>query len=126
MILPLDYSEIPGFENLYLEDSFVMDIVARPGELTIIAELVLTPGHHWYAPPKPGEQYCYRRGSIRFSPVSHLSWSHQGTPPAVDAGGESDFGGIDSLRVDGENYFLEGDWGQIELSGTTPVVLLTS
>jgi hypothetical protein len=36
-----DYWNIPGFEDLYLEDSWVLDIAARPGVLEFVVDLVL-------------------------------------------------------------------------------------
>ncbi|MEO3762947.1 hypothetical protein [Streptomyces sp. B8F3] len=50
---------------------------------------------------------------MRFSSVSELHWVDQGWPPAVDASGESDYGAIDSMKIDGDRYVMAGDFGEI-------------
>ncbi len=56
------YTELPGLADVYLEDSYVLGIEARPAELRFLLDLVLTPSHEQYRPPLPGEQHCYRKG----------------------------------------------------------------
>lgn len=119
-----DYTQLPGFEHLYLEDSFVLDIVAHPGRLTITADLVLTPEHPQYQPPQQGEPHCFHRGRIEFTAVRRLVWSAQGAPPAIDASGDLDYGGIDALRRIGEVTYLDGDVGQLEIESPTATVYL--
>ncbi len=43
-----DYWSILGFEGLYLEDSWVLDITARPGVLEFVVDLVLRESHPRY------------------------------------------------------------------------------
>lgn len=50
------YWSIPGFEDLYLEDSWVLDITARPGVLEVVVDLVLRESHLSYKPPLTGER----------------------------------------------------------------------
>ena len=109
------YEQLPGFEAVYLEDSFVLDVAAHPGVVRIDIEVVLTPRHPRYQPPRAGEQYCYHRSSILFESVDHLSWTYGGLRPAVDADGETDFGGIDEFGHDGSRYVVTGDFGRLEL-----------
>ena len=45
------YTELDGFENVYLEESYVLAIEARPGTVSFELEVVLTPEHPEYAPP---------------------------------------------------------------------------
>lgn len=109
------YTDIPGFAELVLEESFVLDISATPTRLVLCVEFALTPEHPAYAPPPPNENEAYRRGEIRFLGVRRLVWEGQGAQPATDASGERDYGHIDDLRWDDGVYELAGDWGEITL-----------
>ncbi|MGI5377901.1 hypothetical protein ACQEV2_27375 [Streptomyces sp. CA-251387] len=120
----VEYPQLAGFENLYLEDSFVLGIEATPARLALEVELVLTPQHPSYHPPGADEQNCYARAVIEFQNVRDLSWTGQGTPPALDASGDKDYGGIDTLFWNGSVFHLEGDWGVIEVASAGPVVRL--
>lgn len=110
------YTDLPGFESLVLEESYVLGVEATPGALAFDLDLVLTPEHPAYAPPPATERECFRRGRIRFVQVRRLVWDAQGVPPATDASGEADFGHIDSLAWEGNVFTLEGDWGRMEVS----------
>lgn len=119
------YTSLPGFEAVYLEDSFVLDIRANPGQLRISLDLVLTPQHPEYTPPKPQEQHCYRSAIIEFLNVRRLVWDGQGMiRPATDATGAVDYGGVDSLTVSAGVALIEGDWGVIEVESDPPVIRL--
>lgn len=109
------YTDIPGFAELVLEESFVLGISAVPTRVTIDVEFALTSGHPAYVPPPPHENEAYRRGQIRFVDVRRIEWADQGVRPATDATGEVDYGHIDDLRWEGETFELEGDWGRMTL-----------
>jgi hypothetical protein len=110
------YAEVDEFSSYYLEDSYVLGIVATPGHLAIELDVVLTPSHPEYSEDHPGEQHCYRRGRLAFSGVTCLLWEDQGLPSAEDATGEMDYGGIDSWSVqDGNRHVLVGDFGRISI-----------
>lgn len=120
----VDYRTIPGFESLYLEDSWVLNITARPGSIELVVELVLCESHPLYRHPSVGERYCYRRGTVRFEGVTSLYWEGQGLVPAVDATGEQDYGSIDALTVTSDAFILEGDFGRIAITAAPPSVSL--
>ena len=120
---PFSYPSLSGFEFLYLEDSWVLGVIAKPQVLQMTVDVVLLEGHPDYAPARPGEQYCYRRGTITFSPVTSLQWSGQ-LPPAPDVSGEPDYGSLDEFnRVDDE-YVLEGNFGRLRVVSSPPVARL--
>ncbi|MEE2521984.1 hypothetical protein V1639_07690 [Pseudarthrobacter sp. J75] len=120
-----DYWKLPGFADVYLEDSWVVGLQATPSLFVVEVDLVLRETHPQYAPPASGEQYCYRPGWIRFVAVSTLRWFDQGQPPAVDRTGESDFGGIDTFTFLKDVYSIVGSFGRIEIqAGRQPVVTL--
>src|SRR6266511_1230258 len=112
----MDYSQIDGLNLFYFEDSWVLDVVARPGLLTIDLDAVLLPAHPEYVAPSPGEQYCYRRGELRLEGVADLQWIGQGLPPARDATGEFDYGwGGQGLQRYGVNLAVpvgDGECGE--------------
>jgi hypothetical protein len=120
------YTDLPGFENVLLEGSWVLDIEAHPKKLTVRVDIVLTPEHPAYAPPKPGEMFCYRTGAIRFRDVDRLPWSGQELQPAKDATGEVDWGHIDQFEWGSEEYQLIGDFGRIALHAKAVSVELGS
>jgi hypothetical protein len=117
-----DYWNMPGFEGLYLEDSWILEITARPGLLEFVVDLVLLDSHPLFELRSAGEQYCYRRGVIRFDGVSSLRWEKQGAPPATDATGERDYGSVDALRETDDAYVVEGDFGHIAVASPPPSV----
>ena len=94
------YTELDGFENVYLEESYVLAIEARPGTVSFELEVVLTPEHPEYAPPPLGIFACYREGRLDFEGVTYLEWSGQGSPPISDPSGEPDYGQIDAFGWD--------------------------
>lgn len=110
------YLELPGFEFVFLEESFVTDVVARPSSVRFSCSFVLTEHHPLYFDPRPNEFYCYLDGILLFEGVSALEWVNQATSPWVDASGELDYGNIDSLEFESNQYFLEGDWGAMTVS----------
>lgn len=118
------YWSLPGFEDLYLEDSWILAIESAESSLNLVVEFVLRESHPKYRAPREGEMYCYQRGRIRFEKVSALSWTGRKTVPAVDAGGEPDLGGFDEFEVAGNDFVLSGDFGRIELRASRPVAEL--
>lgn len=113
------YFEFPGFDQLYLEDSFILDVIARPGSVVFVAEIVLREEHPGYRPPRSSEKYCYRRGRITFGGVGRLTWLRGDVVPARDATGETDFGGFDEFGLDGRTYILSGDFGTLQMEAAT-------
>jgi hypothetical protein len=101
-----------------LEESYVLDIQARPGLVTLEMDLALHVDHPRHRPASPGERHCYLRGTMRFLHVEELHWVDQGTPPAKDATGELDYGTVDSLVVEGNLYVLTGDFGRISVTAS--------
>ena len=111
---PRPYTAIDVLQHVYLEDSYVLDVVARPGLVTFSLDVALTPEHELYEKPST-EQHSYRRAKMIFDGVRELVWNYDGYRPARDATGEIDWGNIDSFLVQDGRYSLEGDWGRMEL-----------
>ncbi|MEU2091926.1 hypothetical protein [Nocardia beijingensis] len=110
-----DYSDYPVLSNLYLEDSYVLEITERPAEVVFSLEAVLTPGHSMYSAPKAGEQYCYVHGDLIFVNVTRVEWLERSFRKYKDASGSEDMGNVDVLTNTDGVYYLEGDWGKVRI-----------
>ncbi len=88
------YRAMPGFEHVYLEDSYVTEIVesAEPLEFALELEVVLVEGHPLYQPPAPGEQHCYRPARLVFPKVRRVNWIERHIRPFRDANDQIDYG----------------------------------
>lgn len=100
-------------DHVDTENSYILRIVAVPARLDIECDFALTPEHPQYAEPRPGEAYCYRRGTLSFLRVADLKWSDQGKPPAIDANGEIDYGEFDEVTLVPDGIVVTGDFGRI-------------
>ena len=119
------YHEWPGFDGYYLEDSWVLGLHITGAEVVVDLDVVLTERHPGYSPPRPGEQYCYRRGRLVFSGIRGIEVQEPLLMrPATDAAGERDLGNIDSLRRSGPLFLMEGEWGVIAIESDPPRVEL--
>ncbi len=110
------YYELPGLDQVYLEDSFVLGVTVHPGSVSMTLDVVLREGHPEFAEPRSDEQYCFRRGVLSFDPVSEIRWQMPKGVPAVDASGETDYGGIDEYLVDGNTHRLVGELGELVIT----------
>jgi hypothetical protein len=92
--------------------------------VTFSLDLALTDKHPDYAPPKPDEYLCYRRGVLVFSGVTRLAWLDQHSRRPHDASGEVDYGNVDSMTWDDGTYRLEGSVGTLEIAARSVAVAL--
>ena len=122
---PMEYHQLSGLDNIYLEDSYVLGVEENESEIRFRLELVLTERHPAYSPPKPGEQYAYRRGEIVFPAATEKSWIRKSMHPNPDPSGEPDFGNVDAFFGIGGTYHLSGEWGEIRISSDSPVLHLS-
>jgi hypothetical protein len=113
--LTKQYTSYPSLSDVYLEDSYVLDIVERPSEIRFALEAVLTPDSPLYHEPLPGEQYCYVRGNLIFRGVTNTEWVVRSFQKYTDSDGEQDLGNIDSLTNENDIYMAEGDWGKVRI-----------
>ena len=120
------YTDLDGLSEIVLEDSYVLDVLAKPGELVLDVDVVLTRRHPAYAAPPPSEVECFRRGSLRFVGVRSLTWEDQGSPPATGASGETDYGHVDSFEWEDDRFLLSGDFGRLDLKAQALEVVLST
>lgn len=116
------YSKCQNLTDLYLEGSWVLSIRAIPTKLEMMLDFALREGHANYVSPSSGEQYCYKRGTLVFTPIRELHWVDQGRQPAVDASGEMDYGSLDVVEFNATAWHLDGDFGTISVLSPPPTV----
>lgn len=120
----VNYSTLPGLENVYFEDSYVLGISANLEAVEFTLDLVLTEEHPLYRHPKLGEQYCFCQATLTFTEPKQFLFEKAGTIPAKDASGAIDYGNIDIFEVDDAGWFhLAGEWGKLQLKGQLPSVV---
>lgn len=110
------YYELPGLEQIYLEDSFVLGVEILPGSVKVQLDVVLREGHPSYVAAGEDEQYCFRKGVLRLEEVGEVTWHMPTGPPAIDASGDTDYGGIDSYKVDGSVHRIVGEIGELTVT----------
>ncbi|MBX8502722.1 hypothetical protein [Pseudomonas lijiangensis] len=86
----MNYFEIPSLSSIYLEESYVLSVDEREGELAFELDAVLTENHPKYKRPQKGEVYCYRKVSLHFLNVESLEWVDRRFMAYADASGEFD------------------------------------
>lgn len=120
----VDYYQLEGFENLYIEDSYVLSIETKNIDKKLIfsMEFVLNESHPLYESPKVGEQYCYRLGQIVFSDVEKILWLSKNLQAIYDPCGSIDYGNIDSFLLTEEGYYLIGEWGELKVLAESVMV----
>lgn len=117
-----DYYNFNGFEHIYLEDSFVLEIQDDPHMIRFSITAVLTEEHPLYYSPSPDEQYCYRDVSIIFKNVRRVRWITKTIIPYKDVTGVIDYGNIDALFLEDDYYHIEGSWGVLEFMSDPPFI----
>lgn len=120
------YQEFVGFENVYLEDSYVLDIRIKPRIVKFSLLVVLTEQHSLYTTPPTTEQYSYRQALLQFTNVERVTWVMESLVQYTDAEGEVDYGNIDEFFFDGKCYHLSGDWGKLEVKSSPPKLEILS
>jgi len=91
------YQDFAGFENVYLEDSYVLDIRIKPYVVEFFLLVVLTEQHPLYGTPPATEQYCYRQALLQFTNVERVTWIMKSLVQYTDAEGNVDYGNIDEF-----------------------------
>ncbi len=111
----ISYEKFEGFENVFLEDSFVLDLKITPLTFIIDLEIILAESHSLYTKPLKNELYCYRKAQISFLNVESVIWTNKISKAFTDATGEIDFGNIDEFILENGIYKIWGDLGNFEI-----------
>ncbi len=112
---PLNYDELPGLEDILLEDSLVREIVESPSSLRFVLAAALKRAHPFYQRPRAGDRHCYRPATLTFH-GAQIVWSKKTTLRFTDAAAAVDLGNIDTFVAPPEGgYHLEGDFGVVDV-----------
>lgn len=117
------YYDWDSFKDVYLEDSFVLDIDEIGNKICFTVDIVLSENHPLYLPPKKNEEYCYKKGKIIFQNVISSTWLKRNKHAITDANNEIDYGNIDIFERIEEGYYLTGDWGQVIIDSWAPEIV---
>ena len=112
------YYDLPKLKNLYLEDSYIIDIKQGDKYIEFLIEAVLTEEHPLYHPPLPDEQYCYQNVKLRFLNFDKAIWIEKKDIYNIDVNKEIDQGNIDYFYKFDNYFYLEGEWGKLKILGT--------
>jgi len=109
----MNWTEIPEFNGIDLSESYVLGWSISSNTLEIHLEVVLCPGHPQFHQPPSSEWACYHPGRLVFDDLESLTGlpAQSEVLPATDATGAEDFGHIDSLTMNGNQFELAGDFG---------------
>ncbi len=114
---------ISDFSEIYLEDSYVLELNENGNCIEFIVELVLCEGHNLYKTPKEGEAFFYKKGKIIFPAITSIKWLTKTFSPTKDLNGEIDYGNIDYFICQGNEYHLGGDWGEVFIESQKPTII---
>ncbi|MEO0695856.1 MAG: hypothetical protein AAFY84_07135 [Pseudomonadota bacterium] len=114
---------IEALSDIYLEDSYVLEIRERASEVEFEMEFVLRPGHVLYKEPAKDERYCYRRGVLRLSNCTDVQFDRSSTV-SFDANNEIDLGNIYIFDREGDRISMSGDWGKLSLISDEVMVFI--
>ncbi len=114
-----EYHEMETFQDVHLEESFVLSVTATPGRLTFYLDAYILNDSPLWRPPKPNEVGWWLGAVLSFGGVSDLHWTDGDGPPARDATGAYDYGNIHSLSADGDRWTIHGEAGSFVLTATS-------
>ena len=117
----LNYWQLTGLENIYLEDSYVLGIKTDTS-IEFFLEAILTENHPLYTSPLPEEQYCYRKITLKFPHPQTYNLTLNKMLPIVDPDGTWDYGNIDEFFLENEAYHLIGEWGELTIVSDSPII----
>lgn len=118
--MPIPYTALTNLAEVYLEDSYVLDIIETDSSVSFALDAVLTKRSSHYSPRHLGEQYCYATGQLTFVDVNSVNWITRSLQAAKDPDGTIDYGNIDTLAANEDTYALAGDWGYVRITAAIP------
>ncbi len=110
---------IEAFDNILLEDTFVLSWHQGTDSLTFHVLASLLQSHPDASPPAAGDWACYRPGILEFSGVSAIRGllPQESVVSTTDPDGSVDFGTIDDLALVGPGeYRIVGEFGVVTVA----------
>jgi hypothetical protein len=117
------YHELPNLDDLYLEDSWVLEVQETPDEVRFRLDAVLRETHPKWSPPKNDEVYAYLPLSLVFPGKVRVDWVEHRMKPVLGPNDEVDYGNIDSFEWEPRFFELEGEWGHVRIESDPPLVI---
>lgn len=102
-------SEPNALTGLYLDDSYFLGLLVSGATIRLRALFALTQDHEAYAPPRAGEQHCYREGEISLLDVEVTDWKAGRPTLSSDPDGSLDLGSI-TIEQRADSYRVSTDW----------------
>lgn len=125
----VNYTEFGGgFNQVVLEESFVLNLKTTMSFVDFQIELAINENYPLYTPPPEkdedgeGPDYSYRRGRIFFPNMEQVRWQSRIQPYIDPATGGVDYGAIDYFYLENGTYYLAGYWGELEIVSATPLL----
>jgi len=110
-----NYDVIKKLENIYLEDSYVLNIEETKNSIYFEMEFVLIENHPLYVLPLFNQKYCYKKGGLKFIKCREINWKIKNNIRFIDKNEDFDLGNIDSFSIVDDINVLSGDWGIVEI-----------
>jgi hypothetical protein len=120
-----EYHTFKSFENIYLEDSYLLDVDISDTKITLTVEAVLTEEHSQYSEPEKEKKYCYQIIDIIFSNVTSYAWNKKNMHLISGGDVAPDYGNIDFFYKEKAQYNIGGEWGTLQIRSNVPQVLYT-
>ncbi len=117
-------NELDAFSNVNLADSFLLNIVESPNQISFFIEAKLDEAHRAYQAPMTDARGCYRNAELIFPNVRSIVWEKKRLSPILDQNNAVDYGGIDLFECLGEEYRLSGEWGTVKILSDKPQLIL--
>ncbi len=117
------HDKLDILKDIYLEDSFVIEIKEKDNYIKFLVELVLTEEHELFDTPGEDEQYCYKKASMIFKNIESLVWLEKKDYINSSMQVSGDMGNIDIFKVKGNEFMLYGDWGKVKITSSDPIIM---
>lgn len=118
----INYLAFLGFENVYMEDSYLLEVFEFSSRLVLDLELVLMEKHALYSLPLAGEKYCYKKASLIFPCLKELDWLSRSFSAIRGVDGVVDYGNIEEFYKLNSYYYVSGEWGELKVSSNLPII----
>lgn len=110
------YFDIEILKDVYLEDSYILDIDdTNSNYFEMKLELVLKESHPLYSTPLKEEQYCYVDALISFFNIRSVKWNEKNINNSQLKKVEGDYGNVDSFLIDQNKIKIFGEIGNVEI-----------
>jgi len=98
------------------EESYVLDISSSEKNVSFEIDALVSKEHKEFGKLKNKDQE-YQFVMLEFVNCDMINWISLDLEKArsFDADKEIDYGSIDQFKYENNNYFLEGDWGQVKI-----------